>query len=134
MLMNRSLGISLVVMRKNLRLTASLVMKTVSIVTLSLPQVWIAELKINTIYSKRESSLTMDVAVNVLKVFNCFGLYWYLYFVQGFSLNWIISLTWNLKIDQNVTWNWCWVNTSNLNLNFTIQFYILWLNSNLFMI
>jgi len=39
-------------------------MKTVNMVTLSLPQVWIAGLKINTIYSKRDSSLTMDVAVN----------------------------------------------------------------------
>jgi len=28
------------------------------------------ELNINTIYSKRESSLTMNVAVNLVKVFN----------------------------------------------------------------
>ena len=41
-------------------------MKTVNIVTLSLPQVWITELKINTIYSKRDTSLTMYVAANYL--------------------------------------------------------------------
>jgi len=51
-------------MRKNLHLTASLVMKTVNIVILSLLQVWITGLKINTIYSKRDNSLTMDVATN----------------------------------------------------------------------
>ena len=38
------------------------------------PQVLITELKINTIYSKRDSSLTMDVAVHLLKVYNWFGL------------------------------------------------------------
>jgi len=29
--------------------------------------------------------LTMDVAANLLKVFNCCRFYWYLYIVQGFS-------------------------------------------------
>ena len=35
-----------------------------NIATLNLPQVWITELKISTVYSKRDSSLTMDVAAN----------------------------------------------------------------------
>ena len=46
----------------------------IHVVTLSLPHVWITGLKINTIYSKRDSSLTMDVAVILLKVYNWFGL------------------------------------------------------------
>ena len=62
------LGMSSLARRKKLHLTASLVMKTVNIVTLRLPQVWITELKIN---SKRDSLLTMDVALNWLKVLNC---------------------------------------------------------------
>jgi len=64
MLMNCSIDMSSLARRKNLHLTASLVMKTVNIVTLSLPQVWIKGLNINTNYSKRDSSLTMDVAAN----------------------------------------------------------------------
>ena len=66
MLMNCSIDMCSLARRKKLHLTASVVMKTVNIVTLSLPQVWITELKINTIYSKRDTSLTMYVAANYL--------------------------------------------------------------------
>ena len=62
------LGMCSLARRKKLHLTASLVMKTVNIVTLRLPQVWITGLKI---YSKRDSLLTMDVAAISLKVLNC---------------------------------------------------------------
>jgi len=66
MLMNCSIDTCSLARRKILHLTASLV-------TLSLPQVWITGLNINTIYSKRDSSLTMDVATDLYMVFNSSG-------------------------------------------------------------
>ena len=47
----------------------------IHVVTLSLPHVWITGLNINTINSKRDSSLTLYVAANLLNVFNSSDVY-----------------------------------------------------------